>query len=139
MTTQFDSSTVYDHAYDDELVAFLSERGETAGYSTYWVAYPLAFLSGERLVYLPHLPYHSDFRYSERDDRYQPYRDIVDAAPRVAYITAGQPWLDVYLRQRLFALGVEFEETVIGDYRIFHSLSEAVGPADLGLGPQAAP
>ena len=139
MTTQFDSSTIYDHAYDDRLIEFLLAQGETAGYSTYWVAYPMAFLSGERLVYLPHLPYHSDFRYTSRDDRYAPYRAIVGAAPRAAYITAGQPWLDTNLRQALRSLGVGYEETVIGDFRVFHSLSAFVRPADLGLGPEAAP
>jgi len=139
MTTQFDSSTIYDHSYDDRLVEFLLEHGETAGYSTYWVAYPLAFMSGERLVYLPHLPYHSDFRYSSRDDRYAPYREIVGAAPRAAYVTAAQPWLDTYLRQALRSLGVGYEESVIGDFRVFHSLTELVRPVDLGLGPEAAP
>jgi hypothetical protein len=138
-TTQFDTSTVFDHTRDDELVSFLVEQEATAGYSTYWVAYPLAFLSQERLVYLPHLPYHSDFRYAPRDDRYPPYRDVVDAAARPAYITARQPWLDAYLRDRLEARGVTFRETAIGDYRIFFDLSETVRPADLGLGPEALP
>ena len=138
ITTQFDSSTIYDHADDDRLVEFLLGQGETAGYSTYWIAYPLAFLSGERLGYLPHLPYHSDFRYTERDDRYAPYREILRAAPQAAYITAGQPWLDTYLRQGFGSLGVGYQETVIGDYRVFHSLTEVVRPAELGLGPEAA-
>jgi hypothetical protein len=138
-TTQFDSSTVYDHSRDPELVEFLIERNAVAGYTTYWVAYPLAFLSQERLVYLPHLPYHSDFRYAPRDDRYEPYRAVVAAEPRPAYITARQPWLDEVLRRRLGELGVDFEETVIGDYRVFHDLSATVRPEDLGLGPQATP
>ena len=139
LTTQFDSSTIYDHAYQDQLVNFLLDHDETAGYSTYWIAYPLAFLSGERLVYLPQLPYHSDFRYTGRDDRYAPYDSIVDAATQVAYITARQPWLDSYLREGLRSLGVGYEETAIGDFRVFHSLTEAVRPGDLGLGPEAAP
>ncbi|HSR47598.1 MAG TPA: hypothetical protein VLL77_06365, partial [Anaerolineales bacterium] len=31
-TTQFDAATRYDHRYDDQLVAFLEERGERTGY-----------------------------------------------------------------------------------------------------------
>jgi hypothetical protein len=138
-TTQFDSSTVFDHGWDDELVAFLQQRGATSGYTTYWVSYPLAFLSQERLVYLPHLPYHSDFRYTARDDRYEPYGAIVAAEPRPSFITARQPWLDLYLRETLQARGISFEEDAIGDYHVFHNLSEPVRPADLGLGPEHSP
>jgi hypothetical protein len=139
LTTQFDAATLYDRSFDPDLVDFLLEREETSGYTTYWVAYPLAFLSQERLVYLPHLPYHSDFRYTSRDDRYAPYRAVVAAASRPAYITARQPWLDTYLRETLKARGVGFEETTIGDYRVFHTLTEPVRPEDLGLGPEASP
>jgi hypothetical protein len=139
LTTQFDSSTVFDHSRDDELVEFLLDRNAAAGYTTYWVAYPLAFLSQEQLVYLPHLPYHSDFRYTARDDRYEPYRAVVEAEQRPSYITARQPWLDEVLRSRLRALGIEFEETSIGDYQVFHGLSRLVRPEDLGLGPGAPP
>jgi hypothetical protein len=139
LTTQFDSSTVFDHSHDAELADFLLEHGETAGYTTYWVSYPLAFLSQERLVYLPHLPYHSDFRYTGRDDRYEPYRTVVAAEARPAYITARQPWLDAFLREGLQSRGVVFEEKTIGDYRVFYDLSETVRPKDLGLGPASAP
>jgi hypothetical protein len=139
LTTQFDSSTVFDHAHDAELADFLLDQDASAGYTTYWVSYPLAFLSQERLVYLPHLPYHSDLRYTSRDDRYAPYRDVVAAERRPTYITARQPWLDAVLRDGLYSLGVAFEETTIGDYHVFHDLSQTVRPADLGLGAEAAP
>lgn len=139
LTTQFDSSTVFDHAHDAELADFLLDQDASAGYTTYWVSYPLAFLSQERLVYLPHLPYHSDLRYTSRDDRYPPYRDVVAAEGRPTYITARQPWLDAVLREGLHSLGVAFEETTIGDYHVFHDLSQTVRPADLGLGAEAAP
>ncbi|MBM2843590.1 MAG: putative rane protein, partial [Anaerolineales bacterium] len=138
-TTQFDASTVFDRAHDKELVDFLLDQEATAGYSTYWVSYPLAFMSQERLVYLPHLPYHSDFRYTTRDDRYEPYRAVVAAESRPSFITARQPWLDAVLRERLRARGVDFEEKAIGDYRVFYDLSETVRPNDLGLGGGTAP
>jgi hypothetical protein len=138
-TTQFDSETGFDHRRDEELVAFLEDHDAASGYSTYWVSYPLAFLSRERLVYLPHLPYHSDFRYTARDDRYAPYRAVVAAEARPAYITARQPWLDEFVRSRLGERGVSFQEKVIGDYRIFFDLGATVRPQELGLGPEAAP
>lgn len=138
-TTQFDAETRYDHAYDDDLVAFLLSEGETAGYSTYWLAYPLAFLSDEQLVVLPHLPYHSDFRYTSRDDRYPPYREVVENSLRVAYVTARQAWLDQALRERLAEQGVGFEETVIGDFHVFHDLTRVVRPDELGLGANPQP
>jgi len=138
-TTQFDAATVFDRAHDAELADFLMDHGATAGYTTYWVSYPLAFVSQERLVYLPHLPYHSDFRYTSRDDRYEPYRAVVAAEPLPSYITARQPWLDAYLRERLRSRGVNFEEKTIGDYRVFYDLSQTVRPHDVGLGGEAAP
>ena len=138
-TTQFDAATVFDRAHDKELLDFLLDQQATAGYSTYWVSYPLAFMSQERLVYLPHLPYHSDFRYTTRDDRYEPYRAVVAAESRPSFITARQPWLDAVLRERLKARGVDFEEKAIGDYRVFFDLSETVRPDDLGQGGGTAP
>jgi hypothetical protein len=138
-TTQFDASTVFDRSHDAELIDFLLDQQETAGYSTYWVSYPLAFLSQERLVYLPHLPYHSDFRTTSRDDRYAPYRAVVAGASRPSYITARQPWLEAFLREGLRSRGVEFEEKAIGDYRVFYHLSRTVRPVDLGLGVETAP
>jgi hypothetical protein len=139
MTTQFDAATVFDRSRDDALISFLHREGETDGYTTYWVAYPLAFLSREQLVFIPHLPYHSDFRYTARDDRYPPYSARVAAADRVAYLTAAQPWLDAYLRQEFDRLEVAYRETSIGDYRVFHNLSRVVRPSEIGLGPATSP
>lgn len=138
-TTQFDATTVFDRSQDRQLISFLIREGEAAGYTTYWVAYPLAFLSQEELVYVPHLPYHADFRYTSRDDRYPPYTGRVAAAGKVAYLTAGQPWLDNYLSHEFGRLGVAYRVTTIGEYRVFHSLDRAVRPSEIGLGPQAAP
>ncbi|MEW6568836.1 MAG: hypothetical protein AB1449_11860 [Chloroflexota bacterium] len=134
LTTQFDANTRIDHAFDAQLIAFLEGAGETRGYTTYWVAYPLAFLSDERLVYVPRLPYHPDLRYTPRDDRYPPYDEMVATSPRVAFITARHPVLDGILRQGLARLGVEWEEVAIGDYRVFYRLSRPVRPQELGLG-----
>ena len=138
LTTQFYAPTRIDHRYDAELIEFLSAQGETRGYTTYWVAYPLAFLSQEALIFTPRLPYHLDFRYTPRDDRYAPYRQLVTEAARTAYITARHPRLDEHLRARFTALGIMWQEAAIGDYRVFYRLSRPVQPDELQIAPLSA-
>jgi 4-amino-4-deoxy-L-arabinose transferase-like glycosyltransferase len=133
ITTQFDPVARVDTESYDDLVAFLEAHGEYAGYSNYWVTYPLAFLSEERLIFVPRLPYHEDFRYTARDDRYAPYSAIVNAASRVAYITTNHPALNEVLRADLSSRGVAFTEADIGGFHIFYALSEKATPEMLGL------
>jgi 4-amino-4-deoxy-L-arabinose transferase-like glycosyltransferase len=134
LTTQFDAATVIDHRYDDSMMAFLRDRGEMTGYSNYWVAYPLAFLSDEEIIYTPRLPYHQDLRYTSRDDRYAPYDGIVSSSPKTAYITTSHnKLLDERLRQILTSKGIRWSEKQIGDYLIYYDLSVAITPLDLGI------
>jgi 4-amino-4-deoxy-L-arabinose transferase-like glycosyltransferase len=132
ITTQFDGVTRVDHRFDVQLVNFLSKHGETRGYSNYWVSYPLAFESDEELIFIPKLPYHLDFRYTDRDNRYEPYEVEVAGSSRVAYITTFHPALDGSIRAGLRDLGVEWEEEKIGDYQIFYHLSRPVRPEEIG-------
>ncbi len=134
ITTQFDLQTAVDHRYDGELIDFLDREGELRGYSTYWVSYPLAFLSDERLIYAPRLPYHADLRYTPRDDRYAPYREWVAQAGKVAYISARNPGLDERLREYFTVQGVTWSEQMIGDYRVFYHLSRDVRPEGIDWG-----
>ncbi len=134
LTTQFDLSTTIDHRHDDELIQFLEAEGETRGYTNYWVAYPLAFLSQEELIFVPALPYHQDLRYTTRDDRYPPYDSMVAASTRVAYIATNNPLLDRHLRAEFSQKGLTWLEKQIGDYQVFYRLSGVVLPAQMGLG-----
>lgn len=134
LTTQFDSATIIDHRADGELMTFLRANGEKAGYSNYWVSYPLAFQSREELIFIPRLPYHTDMRYTPRDDRYAPYTEYVSQSERVAYITARSPLLDDYLRAHFSMLQVTWEEHQIADYHIFYRLSRPVRPQEINLG-----
>jgi 4-amino-4-deoxy-L-arabinose transferase-like glycosyltransferase len=138
-TTQFYQPTQVDRRYDLALIDFLRQQGEWQGYGNYWVTYPLAFLSGEELIYVPRLPYHLDFRYTARDDRFQPYAERVASAERVAYITTNHPDLDEYLRARFDGLGVAFQEVQIGDYHVFYALSRPIQPQEIGLGETTVP
>ena len=133
ITTQFEAITQVDHRYDAELMDFLRTHGGTRGYANYWVAYPIAFLSSEEIVLVPHLPYKADLRYTSRDDRYAPYREWVEASPAVVYVTTNHPVLDGMLRERFGALGVGFHEAQIGSYHVFYDLSHRVTPAELDL------
>jgi len=133
VTTQFDAVTQIDHQYDLDLIEFLRYQGENSGYTNYWVAYPLAFLSDEALVYVPKLPYHQDLRYTNRDNRYQPYDQLVNQSDRTAYITTNNPLLDEQLRNGFSELGVRWKETTIGDYHVYYQLSRRVNPEEIGL------
>jgi len=134
ITTQFNAITQVDHRDMDELIMFLKDNDEMHGYTNYWVSYPLAFQSQEDLIFIPRLPYHEDLRYTPRDDRYPPYAQTVSQAPRVAYITTHHPALNDYLRTAFTDHGVTWRETRIGDYFVFHDLSLAVSPEEIGLG-----
>lgn len=134
ITTQFYAPTQIDQRYLPALSAFLKQTGETRGYSNYWVAYPLAFISQEELIFTPRLPYHLDLRYTSRDDRYPPYTLMVSQSERVAYVTTNNPALDDYLKQAFNRLGISYQEAHIGDYRIYYRLSRPVHPQEIGLG-----
>jgi len=133
LTTQFDPVARVCTGALDDLIAFLQANGEKAGYSNYWVAYPLAFLSEEHLVFVPRLPYHEDFRYTPRDNRYPPYNGVVAGSDRAAFITTNHPALDARLRAEFARLGVGFREATIGGFHVFYRLSGKVTPEMLGL------
>ncbi len=133
ITSQFDAITQINHDYDQELIDFLVAEGETRGYTNYWVAYPLAFHSKEKLVFIPKLPYHPDLRYTSRDNRYKSYDQLVNQSDRVAYITTGNTPLDELIRERFSENGVRWEEIRIGDYQVYFQLSRRVTPEDIGL------
>ncbi len=139
LTTQFDPVSWIDHGHDQALMEFLTENELTHGYSNYWVSYVLAFQSDERLIYVPFLPYHQDFRHTMRDSRYAPYEVEVAQSGRVAYITTNHPRLDERLRSGFADQGIMFREARIGDYQVFYDLSSTVEPSQLRLSPDHAP
>jgi len=131
ITTQFDPVAQLDQRDLPQVIAFLRAHGETRGYTNYWVSFPLAFQSGEELIFTARLPYHPDLRYTSRDDRYPPYDDLVDAAGRVAYITTKNPALDALLSAAFADRGVRFQVEQIGDFRIYYNLSAPLRPEQI--------
>jgi len=134
ITPQFDLKAGVDHRYDEELITFLRSEGELRGYSNYWLSFPLAFKTGEEIIFEARLPYHQDLRYTRVDSRMPEYAEAVQTSSKVAYITGDTPALIERLRVGFQALGVMYEERVIGDYHIFYRLSRAVRPEELNLG-----
>ena len=134
ITTQFYEPARVDHSKIDKLIEFLHDQKETTGYTNYWVAYPLAFLSNESLIFVPRLPYHPDFRYTARDDRYQPYQTVVAESSKAAYITTRNPELAQRLRNAFLENKIAWKETVIGEYQVFYQLSRKITPEELDLG-----
>jgi hypothetical protein len=135
ITTQFNPETVVDHRYDGQLIQFLEDNGETTGYTDYWVSYPLAFESAERLIFAPRLPYHRNLDYTPRDDRYPVYDQIAADGAKTAFITTDHPALDDRLRQALTKAGVSWQEQQIGDYLVYYHLSKLETPENLALSP----
>ncbi len=123
LTTQFAPHTEIEHSQLGEVMKFLVDQGETTGYTTYWISYPMAFLSDEELIFIPRLPYHQDFRYTARDDRYTPYTNQVGTSDRIAMITHQFPALDGQIRELLRKEGLIWQEHAIAGYTIFYNLS----------------
>lgn len=132
LTTQFSLISHLPHDHDDELVAFLDSLGVDRAYSNYWVAYRFAFLTHERVLAAPLLPYKADLSYTPRDDRYPAYSEAVQNAGKVVYITSNHPQLDDVLRARFAKMGVEPRERQIGPYTVFYDLPRNVHPEELG-------
>jgi 4-amino-4-deoxy-L-arabinose transferase-like glycosyltransferase len=139
LTTQFDPISQVNHRAYDELITFLRAHDATRGYTNYWIAYPLAFLSEEEIILIPRLPYKADLRYTPRDDRYAPYDELVDASLTVVYVTSNHPQLDALLRGQFAELGVSFQEKEISTCHIFYKLSRKVTPEEMDLIRDVAP
>ncbi len=119
-TTQFDAVSHIPNTHDAELIAFLEAHGLTRGYSSYWTAFRLAFLSGERLIYSAALPYKEDLSYNPADNRYPPYAEAVAQAENPAVITANLPPLDARLRRTWDESGTTYQTHSIGPFTIYH-------------------
>ena len=123
LTTQFTAESHIANDHDAALIAFLEAHDLARGYTHYWVAYRLAFLSGERLQYSPALPYRADLRYNPLDDRYPPYTAAAEQAARAAYITSGLPALDAALAAHFAGQGVTFQRARVGPYTVYYDFA----------------
>ncbi|HSM23534.1 MAG TPA: hypothetical protein VK856_01560, partial [Anaerolineaceae bacterium] len=133
LTTQFYAPAQVNQSKMNELIEFLSKENELYGYSNYWVSYPLAFLSNEKIIAIPQLPYHPDLRYTSRDNRIEKYNEIVEKGDTSFYITTNNLLLDDLIMKKLNEKQILFNLTKIGDYQIYYNLSQKISPFELGL------
>jgi 4-amino-4-deoxy-L-arabinose transferase-like glycosyltransferase len=119
-TTQFDLVSHLPNDQDTELIRFLDANGLYNGYTNYWVAFRLAFLTGEKMQYSAALPYKADLSYNAADNRYLPYVEATRAASRIAYITAHLPELDARLEAQFRAEGIRYQQERIGPFHIYY-------------------
>lgn len=127
-TTQFDLISHVPNTHDKAVTAFLEENELYHGHTNYWVAFRLAFLSGERLQYSASLPYKADLSYNAADKRYKPYVTATENAERIAYITTQLPALDEQLQAHWQAEGIRYQTASIGPYRIYYDFSAPPPP-----------
>ena len=139
ITTEFDPITRFDNTYDQALIDFLLEKNARFGYSNYWVAYRIAFLSEEDILYIPRIPYKSDLRFNRGDNRYPMYEQVVSDSEKIAYITTLHPILDQQLQEQFAHLNVFYQEHTIGPYHIYYDLSRPVRPEELMIEEQFVP
>jgi hypothetical protein len=133
ITTQFYSPAQVDHTRIDELQQFLTSEEEYYGFSNYWISYPLAFVSAEKIISIPKLPYHQDLRYTERDNRISKYNELLESGDSYFYITSNNPELDELLVRALLEREVDYQQKQINDYHIFYNLSQKITPEELGI------
>ncbi|MBI5667358.1 MAG: glycosyltransferase family 39 protein [Chloroflexi bacterium] len=133
-TTQFDPVSHIPNDYDTDLIAFLDANNLHHGYTTYWIAFRLAFLSSERLQYSSALPYKADLSYNAADNRYRPYADATDRADQAAYITANVPALNQRLESAFAAQGLRYRQERIGPFTVYYAF-EPHKPTPLSFTP----
>jgi hypothetical protein len=126
-TTQFNLDTHIPNTDDAALIAFLDENQLYNGYTQYWIAFRLAFLSGERMQYSATLPYLPSLNYTPLDERYPPYRRAADAAERGALIiaetTPNVAPIRAALEDGLNARGITYQVAQIGAYRVYYDFA----------------
>jgi 4-amino-4-deoxy-L-arabinose transferase-like glycosyltransferase len=133
ITTQFYSPAQVNHSKITELKNFLLREHEYFGFSNYWISYPLAFISDEKIISIPKLPYHQDLRYTARDNRITKYNDLIKTADTYFYLTSNNALLDDLLIHSFIKNDVSYQQKEIDDYHIFYNLSKKITPEELGI------
>jgi hypothetical protein len=119
-----------------KLADHLLAEGYGWGYADYWTAYPLMFLSGEKLVVSPTLDPASIFPKSKGD--YPFYTDRVAARGDVFYLTNDAPGSVALFEGKLAALKVTCHKEDYPPFMIYTSFSRRVYPEELGMPGTAA-
>ncbi len=124
-TTQFVADTHLPNDDDAALIAWLDEHDIRHGYTSYWVSFRLAFLSGERIQLSAALPDKAGLAWTPAFERHAPYRLATDSAERIAYIIQNDrmPEVEAALTGWFSAVGVGYETTDVGIYRVYYDFT----------------
>ncbi|MBW3555927.1 MAG: glycosyltransferase family 39 protein [Actinobacteria bacterium] len=88
------------------LVEFLERQGMDRVYANYWIAYRLAFESGERIIATP----------ADASARYQPYVDALRQADAPAYAFPAKSQQVAQFEAGLAQLGVPYQRWQVGEF-----------------------
>jgi len=106
-------------------VQVLEQRGLTVGYADYWAAYPVTYLSAERVIVAPSLP----FMYSTRVDRYPTYTmgvDAVDSARHLFVLVDSRCPAQPYL-ESLHSSGATFRAESVARWMLIWDIRPPAG------------
>jgi 4-amino-4-deoxy-L-arabinose transferase-like glycosyltransferase len=112
-------------------VAVLEERGLTTGYADYWTAYPVTYLSAERITVAPTLAFDA----SGRIDRYPSYTQRVDSQtdPRQLFVLVEQRCAIQPYLQALDAAGAAYQVEPLARWLLVFNIRPAKGAEALTL------
>jgi hypothetical protein len=115
----------------ERLADFLVSKNLHWGYAGYWEAYPVIFLSGEKIILSPTLDLTSVHPKSK--DVYPFYTNIVNKESNVFYVTNDNTRSVNIFTEKMAALKVKFRKYPLPPFMIYHSFSKRIYPEDLAL------
>ncbi|MFA6434242.1 MAG: glycosyltransferase family 39 protein [Elusimicrobiales bacterium] len=120
----------------EKLAAYLSANDLRWGYAGYWTAYPLMFVSGEKIIVSPTL----DLRtvHPRSKGAYPFYTDAVDVREKVFYITNDDGASVAVFEEKAAKLKLGFKKAPVPPFMVYYSFSRRIYPADLDLPASAA-
>ncbi len=133
LTTQFNLDSHIPNDDDQALIDWLDAHHIYAGYTTYWVAFRIAFLSHERMQFSSALPYKPSLQYTPADERYPAYKLAADSTDDVAYITAKVDAVREAMETAFARSGVTYDTALVGPFHIYYHFRPQVPRPPLNL------
>ena len=120
----------------EKLVSWLSAKDMRWGYAGYWPAYPVMFLSKEKIIVSPTLDLKTV--HPRSIGVYPFYTDLVNAEEKVFYITNDSSGSAALFEKKMSELKVKFQKDPVPPFMVYHSFSRRVYPEDLDLPPSVS-
>lgn len=126
LTTQFSLETHIPNTDDAALIQWLDEQNVHTGYTNYWIAFRLAFLSQEQFQFSATLPDRSNLEYTPAFERIPAYRATADSSHQVAYVTANVPEIEQGLEDWFKRENITYQVAQVGTYRIYYDFTPVI-------------